>query len=155
MMLDYDLRLATFIHSYIEMAIKYFEPYSNPRYGVLTSNGKWRAERNRNRKFWVVCVPWFNSINFLRILDIYSEVRYRRKRFRKPFRINRLWWIKIYFEWKTLDFYTGKNILCKENSDCTNTVNCWNGRNTFASFWLIKLWRKGKGGKVRVVINTM
>ena len=57
MMLDHDLRLATFIHSYIEMAIKYFEPYSNPRYGVLTSNGKWRAERNRNRKFWVVCVP--------------------------------------------------------------------------------------------------
>ena len=57
MMLDHDLRLATFIHSYIEMAIKYFEPYSNPRYGVLTSNGQWRAERNRNRKFWVVCVP--------------------------------------------------------------------------------------------------
>ena len=21
--------------------------------------GLWRAERNRNRKFWVVCVPWF------------------------------------------------------------------------------------------------
>ena len=57
MMFDHDLRLATFIHSYIEMAIKYFEPYSNPRYGVLTSNGQWRAERNRNRKFWVVCVP--------------------------------------------------------------------------------------------------
>ena len=56
-LVDHDLRLATFIHSYIEMAIKYFEPYSNPRYAVLTSNGQWRAERNRNRKFWVVCVP--------------------------------------------------------------------------------------------------